>query len=360
MALHSTTTDWQSKILKKEYQNWLAVGHALSLVCDGLRPYIEREMKAFHQALLGPPFAWAAQLVRCHRGGKPKWHQSDSSKWTDPNQGHWEVAKLFMSDLGTNNATVVDAGSTDCTGLVNLLFWCKYFRVQIRLVDAVRETRNTKWGHAARQELTDGEKDDALTTIRNLLQDPELVADNDAISALAEINKMEKDFDARSVERKVQADFQIAVGSKLSAIEDEIKTSKKDLHSASGKAQKKLKSLEDHQKKSLKILESTAIKIKEDRKSSSCISKKLLSLENQQRKVLEVLENSSCTQKTSSFPRWTLTRFKMRCIQSISSLNITYLSTWIVALILMGVFGYLNHNSFEDGKYTRPGCSKEG
>ena len=48
----------------------------------------------------------------------------------------------------------------------------------------------------------------ALITIRNLLEDPELFADKDAIPALAEIDNMEREeFDARSVERKVQADF---------------------------------------------------------------------------------------------------------------------------------------------------------
>lgn len=86
MVSHSTATDWQSKILRKEYLNWLAVGHALSLMCDGLRPCVEREMRAFHQALLAnlaiaPPCtcprppkhscAWAVQLARCHGGRKP-------------------------------------------------------------------------------------------------------------------------------------------------------------------------------------------------------------------------------------------------------------------------------------------------
>ena len=177
----STAANWQSKILKKEYQNWLAVGHALSLMCDGLRPFIEREMKAFHQVLLAnlastPPCtcrkplnhscAWAKQLLMYHRGGKPRWHQSDSYKWTDPNLGYWEVAKLFMSDLGKSAVNVIDASSTDCTGLTNLLFWCSHFPVQHHLVEEVRKTRNTRWGHAPRQELTDGEKAGALAAIR--------------------------------------------------------------------------------------------------------------------------------------------------------------------------------------------------
>ena len=142
----SASPDWQSKILKKEYQNWLCVGHALSLMLDGLRPYIEKEMKIFHQRLLtnlssAPPCvcpnptnhkrtcAWSKYLIGCHRAGKPKWHQSDPKKWSDIDCGYWEIAKLFMADLRASKLGVVDAWTTDCTGLMNLFSWCNNFRV---------------------------------------------------------------------------------------------------------------------------------------------------------------------------------------------------------------------------------------
>ena len=48
MALFRSKSSWSTKVLKDEYQNWLVVGHALSLMCDGLRPYNEREAKAFY------------------------------------------------------------------------------------------------------------------------------------------------------------------------------------------------------------------------------------------------------------------------------------------------------------------------
>ena len=239
MGSHSASPDWQSKVLKNEYQNWLAVGHALSLMLDGLRPFIEREMRLFHQALMAnlaalPPCtcptpvkhgrtcARSVHLSGVHRGGRPKWHQSDPSKWRDPNSGYWEIAKLFMTDLGASKASVVDASTTDCTGLINLMFWCYHFRVQIHLIEAVREIRNTKWGHAPRQELTDAEKSDALIAVRNLLQDPELVSDSDAQTEFVEITLMETVFDAQSVERKVLADFQLAVH-ELGNIKEEMK-----------------------------------------------------------------------------------------------------------------------------------------
>ena len=345
MATHSPAADWQSKILKKEYQNWLAVGHALSLMLDGLRPYIEREMKAFHQALLAnlataPPCtcprptkhacAWAAQLVRCHRGGKPnspKWHQSDSTTWADPHRGYWEVAKLFMSDLGTCKADVVDPSTTDCTGLTNLIFWCVHFRVQAHLIEAVRETRNTKWGHAPRQELTDAQKADALFAIRNLLQDPELVGDDDAKSALAEIKLMETAFDAQSIERKVLADFQVAVCGQLGDIEGEMKAFKKNCKSATNKIQKKQFSLEKRQKKAIELLQNIS-----DR------------LEDEERR------NISYTTITWNLAVWSLSRSKRVFVQNLRSVNTNSLSFWIFVMLLLGCFKCLSHNSYSDGK----------
>ena len=210
----------QQKTLNKEYQNWLSVTHALSIMCDGLRPYIEREMKAFHQALLVnlarfPPCAcprlpnhetkganpcrWAMELTNCHSGKKPKWQQSDSAKWTDPNEGYCEVAKLYMSDLGTG-APLVDIKNSDTTGLINLLYWCNYFTLPQHLVHAVRQTRNT-WGHSSSLQLSEGERVAAFQSIEDLLQDPALATDADALNALAEIKILPKDITAQHIER---------------------------------------------------------------------------------------------------------------------------------------------------------------
>ena len=350
MATHSPAAEWQSKILKKEYQNWLAIGHALSLMLDGLRPYIEREMRAFHQALLSnlatvPPCtcprptkhacAWAAQLVRCHRGGKPnspKWHQSDSTAWTDPHRGYWEVAKLFMSDLGTSKATVVDASTTDCTGLINLMFWCVYFRVQPHLIEAVRETRNTKWGHAPRQELIDAEKADALIAIRNLLQDPELVADNDAKSSLAEIKLMEKAFDAQSIERKVLADFQVAVHDQLDDIEGkirEMKAFKRSCKSATNKIQKRQFSLEKRQKKAIELLQNINDRLEDEEK-----------------------RNIPYTTLTWNLAVSSLCKFKRVSVRNLRSVDTKSLSFWIFLVFLLACFKCLSHNSYSDGKFN--------
>ena len=263
---HSASPDWQSKILKKEYQNWLSVGHALSLMLDGLRPYVEEEMKIFHQRLLTnlasaspcvcsnptnhkKTCTWSKYLIGWHRAGKPKWNQSDPTKWSDINCGYWEIAKLFMAGLGTSKAAVVDANTTDCTGLLNLISWCDHFQVQVNLIRAVQETRNAKWAHAPRQKLTDAQKSDSLNAIRNLLQDPELVADANAQKALHEITFMEKELDVKSVERKVLADFQLAVYEQLEDFEKEMQRFKGKCTDISTEMQKRSLKLEKQVKK---------------------------------------------------------------------------------------------------------------
>ena len=248
------------------------------------------------------------------------------------------MAKLFMPDLGPSKATIMDASSTDCTGLTNLMFWCRYFRVQVHLVEAVREMRNTKWGHAARQELTDGEKVDALTDIRNLLQDPELAADNDAKTALSEINLMEKHFDAQSVERKVLADFQVTVCAQLDSIREEIKdlkrncasvsrNLKRNCASVSRKVQKKLSSLERKQAKTFKLLQSINDRMEEERN-----------------------RNISYATKVSNLAKGVFLETKHKIVSNLRSLNTRSLAVWMVVIVFMGSFKCLNHNSYNDGK----------
>ena len=346
MGSHSASPDWQSKVLKKEYQNWLAVGHGLSLMLDGLRPFIEREMRIFHQAVManlaslspctcptpvkhGRTCAWSFHLSGFHRGGRPKWHQSDPSKWKDPNSGYWEIAKLFMADLGASKASVVDASTTDCTGLINLMFWCNHFRLQIHLIEAVREIRNTKWGHAPRQELTDAEKSDALIAIQNLLQDPELVADADAQTAVEQITLMETVFDAQSVERKVLADFQLAVHEQLGDIKDDIRTTRGTCINVNKKIRKRLLRLDERLLKVGQLLESVTYRMEETERRNTPYTTLIWNLARRSIQVLAGELNSLCT---NSVLRWTF------------------------LLILVSCFSCLGHNSYNDGRCNGSFC----
>ena len=339
---HSASPDWQSKILKKEYQNWICVGHALSLMLDGLRPYIEKEMKIFHQRLLAnltsaPPCVcpnrtnhkrtctWSNYLIGCHRAKKPKWHQSDPTKWSDINCGYWEIAKLFMADLGARKADVVNATTTDCTGLINLISWCDHFQVQIHLISAVRETRNTKWAHAPRQELTDAQKSSALNAIRNLLQDPELAADANAQKALYEITSMEKELDVRSVERKVLADFQLAVYDQLEDFEKEMQRFKGKCMDICTEMQKRSLKLEKQVKKWKRLYQDIKDRMEEiDRRNTPHITWNYIG--RSLNKSLQILAGNFNSLPTKSVLRWN------------------------IVLIILTCFTCLDHNSYDDGK----------
>ena len=230
MAHAGTSTSGTAEQLSKpEYRNWLAVGHALTTVlCQGLRPFITREMETFYKniraRIRGPctcvhvprrkpneyhdmsTCTWANIIQAHHHRNKPNWKQSDPAKWMDPNLGLWEIAKLFLPDLG-RHADMKSADDLDITGILNLMYWCDHFTVHQPLIKEVRDTRNNQWVHLPKLELTDAEKTDAFNTIENLLKDPQLAADPDAQKALKEIVNLRKVSDWHSLEAQVLADF---------------------------------------------------------------------------------------------------------------------------------------------------------
>ena len=217
-----------------EYRNWLALGHGLTTVlCHGLRPFINRETNTFYNnvtaAIAAVPGAapctcvyvprrrpnqyhdmhtctWAKILQAHHHANKPNWKQSDSTKWVDPIMGPWEIAKLFLPDLG-GHAVIHSADDMDITGILNLMYWCDHFTIPQALIKDVRETRNNKWVHVPKLELTNADKTAAFRVIENLLQDPQLAADPDAQRALGEIVNLKSITDLHSMEAQVLADF---------------------------------------------------------------------------------------------------------------------------------------------------------
>ena len=230
METSSTSASGTAQQLSKpEYRNWLALGHALTTVlCQGLRPFITRVMETFYKNIKaripGPctcvhvprrkpneyhdmsTCAWANILQACHNRNKPNWRQSDPAKWMDPNLGPWEIAKLFLPDLG-GHADIKSADDMDITGILNLMYWCNQFTIPQLLINEVRDTRNNKWVHVPKLELTNAEKTDAFNTIENLLKDPQLAPDPHAQKALKEIVNLRKVSDWHSLEAQVLADF---------------------------------------------------------------------------------------------------------------------------------------------------------
>ena len=198
------------QLTSPEEGNWLSLGRALTTVlCQGLRPFIKKETEAFYNIIkaavpAGPCICvyaprrnpnqyhdmstcqWANILQAYHHGNKPNWKQSDLTKWMDPNVGPWEIAKLFLPDIGGH--TVMECvEDMEISAILNLMFWCNHFTVQRPLIRDVRDTRNTKWAHVPKLELSEAEKKSAFETIEKFLQDPILARDVDAQEALQEI-----------------------------------------------------------------------------------------------------------------------------------------------------------------------------
>ena len=237
----SSTSGTVGQLTKPEYRNWLALGHALTTeMCQGLRPFITRELKTFYTRLSartgGRPCtcvrvprrkpneyhdmstcAWANIIQAHHNRNKPNWKQSDPAKWMDPNLGPWEIAKLFLPDLG-GHADIESADDMDITGILNLMYWCNQFTIPQPLIDEVREIRNNNWVHVPCLELTDADKKAAFNTIENLLQDPNIVHDPDAQQALKEIGNLKCVSDLHSMEARVLADFKEVIGKELSNV----------------------------------------------------------------------------------------------------------------------------------------------
>ena len=247
----SSTLGTVGQLAKPEYRNWLALGHALTTeLCHGLRPFLTREMETFYKNVsaraAGRPCtcvhvlrrrpneyhdmatcAWANILEGHHHRNKPNWKQSDSAKWMDPILGPWEIAKLFLPDLG-GHADIKSADDMDVTGILNLMYWCNHFTIPQPLIKQVRETRNNKWVHVPNLELTNADKTDAFDAIENLLKDPQLALDPDAQRALKEITNLKSVTDLHSMEAQVVADYRNVIATELSNINTDLAVLKEE------------------------------------------------------------------------------------------------------------------------------------
>ena len=240
----SSTSGTAGQLVTPEYRNWLALGHALTTeLCQSLRPFINRETETFYKnvtarlATAAPctcvyvprrrpnqyhvrTCAWA-NFLEAHHANKPNWKQSDSTKWLDPTLGPWEIAKLFLPDLG-GHAVIKSADDMDITGILNLMYWCTHFGIPQPLIKDVRDMRNNKWAHVSKLELTNADKTIAFDAIENLLKDPNLAHDPHVQKGLKEISNLKSVSDLHSMEAQVLADFKEVIQKKISAINTEL------------------------------------------------------------------------------------------------------------------------------------------
>jgi hypothetical protein len=189
-----------SRLSHPEYRNWVTVGRAIQITRNGLETIIQDAADKYHTSLLAAlpnsVSAWKSHLENDHRSTnkrKISWSNSDNTQWLTAS---WEIAKIFMAPLGPRKLDVVNAKTTDISGLLNVLEWSPrgtngMFNTGVDLskIAAGRSARNL-WAHAPLLHVSDADKVDAFASLTSLLQDPELNGDKDVQDAMKELSSL--------------------------------------------------------------------------------------------------------------------------------------------------------------------------
>ena len=194
-------TSWVAELDRKEHKNWVMVGCALNITKNGITQLIQGTMEAWYQSLISSPplqslgpctcmlgsatcvrcVTWKTELKHHHKFNQPKIYNSDRTQWGSVT-GAWEIAKVFMSALGSRKTQVVDAETTDIGGLLNLLEQCPFIQPPVNptVLSSARDQCRNHWAHAPKQELQDADVNTIFGHLNNLLNDPVFKADSAA------------------------------------------------------------------------------------------------------------------------------------------------------------------------------------
>ena len=208
-------TGWTAELDKKEHKNWVTVGCALNITKNGITPLIQRRLDAWYQSLISSPplhslspctcaghsskcatcATWKKELKRLHKSRRPKifWNNSDRQQWGSP-AGAWEIAKVFMPTLRKRKTDVIDANTTDISGLLNLLKWSPVIVPPIKqnVLDEVQDKCRNRWTHAPDQELSDTDVKTIFGLLRSLLNESVFSSDKDAQSSSKDLQDLEQ------------------------------------------------------------------------------------------------------------------------------------------------------------------------
>jgi hypothetical protein len=213
---------------------------------------------------------WARELKNHHvfpRKEEISWHQSVGTRWDDPVHGYWEIAKLFMSDLGKYWATTTDPATTDFGSILSLLMFCNNFKIRQSRLEAVKHWKYT-WIRTRSQTFTDTEKKDTFTDIDNLMTARELESIKEVQECrqtIKEIEKEEKDLKIswKSLNQKLkEAREEI----KIKETKEEIRVAEGDIEVAEGEVKEtkeEIKETKEEIKETKEEIKETKEEIKE-------------------------------------------------------------------------------------------------
>ena len=378
-----------------EYTNWLAVGHALTTVlCQGLRPFIKRETETFYKNVTARlaatasctcvyvpgrrpnqyhdmgTCAWATFLEAHHHANKPNWRQSDSTKWLDPTLGPWEIAKLYLPDLG-GHTVIKSADDMDITGILNLMYWCTHFTIPQPLIKDVRDTRNNKWVHVPKLEVTDADKKTAFDAIEHLLKDPILNSDPDIQKALNDIQTLKCVSDLTNFESQLLAQYKEVIEKDIAGLKNEVKDIKEEYRrnqELQNQLEGRLRNLEQSLEsvnnlqtqivsRDKEMIESEISDLRNEirglRENSRCKQELQNRLEERVHSLEQSLENVT-NMIQAGFTFVSLAKscalFICSCVIKCSRVNKRLLTTWLMILLMCSCVTILDPRSYKDGK----------
>lgn len=122
-----------SELTIPKYSNWLAVGHALvNVLCKGLRPYVTREMGCLYKCI--------NTELRISPMRDPANVKKELMKWRNV---HGDVNfSLFTVESNhtelSPSSIINGADDMDITDILNLMYWCKKFKILQTRVKEIR------------------------------------------------------------------------------------------------------------------------------------------------------------------------------------------------------------------------------
>jgi hypothetical protein len=248
-----------SRLSDPEYRNWVIVGRAIQITRTGLETVIQNAADKYHTSLLATlpnnvP-AWKSHLENAHRSRdkrKMSWRNSDNTQWLTVG-APWEIAKVFMAPLGLRKLDVVNAKTTDISGLLNVLEWSPrgtngMFNTGVDLskIAVARSARNL-WAHAPLLRVSDADKVDAFASLTSLLQDPELNGDKDVQDAIMELNSLSHTALAVIEEKELEviAQLQRGLGQDINILKSDLTFWKDQVGANSGQIEDLRKGLDE-------------------------------------------------------------------------------------------------------------------